>query len=123
MLRLLLAIVIALGMTSTAWAETDLVVLGPAAPEGTPRAVIDDIKRAIEHAGLKSGVEIGPSCAVDVVCLKATAAENTARRALAVSAELAGKHVKISLVLVDVVANEQLGKRDHVLAPDRKSVV
>jgi tetratricopeptide (TPR) repeat protein len=91
-------IVVGLAVTSMARADTDLLVLGP-----TDREAV----KASERAGLGKPVEIGASCAIDVVCLKATASERGVRRVLGIS--LVNKQVE--LVLVDIVANDQLGRR------------
>jgi ElaB/YqjD/DUF883 family membrane-anchored ribosome-binding protein len=93
-----LAIVIGLAVTSTARADTDLLVLGP-----TDREVV----KASERAGLGKPSEIGEACASDVTCLKATASERGVRRVLGIS--VGAKQVE--LVLVDIVANDQLGRR------------
>ena len=101
MLRLLLTIVIAIGVTRTAVADSDLVVLGPPA--------------AGRALGTTS-IEVGPSCALDIACVKASASERAARRAIAVSVEAAGKQVKVTLLMIDIVADEQLGKRELTFA-------
>ena len=115
MLRLLLTIAIAIGITRIAAADSDLVVLGPAAPEEMKASVVGDAKQAVERA-VGKGIEVGPSCAIDVACVKATASERAARRALAVSLEADGKQVKVTLLMIDIVADEQLGKRDLTFA-------
>jgi len=118
-MRLLLAILIASGMATVAYGDSDLVVLGPAASEGTRRELIGHVERALVRAALGKRTEIGPSCAIDIACIQATGAQHGARRALSVSIVRVGKDVTIALVLVDVPTNEQLGKREHAL-PARK---
>ena len=115
MLRLLLTIAIAIGVTRAAAADSDLAVLGPAAPDDARPALVKDATQALERA-LSKPIEIGPSCAIDLACVKATASERAARRAIAVSIEEAGKQVKVTLLMVDIVADEQLGKRETTVA-------
>jgi tetratricopeptide (TPR) repeat protein len=93
-----LAIAVVLAVTSTAHADADLAVFGP-----IDRAIV----RASERAGLGKPSELGASCASDVTCLKATGSERGVRRVLGIA--LGDKQVE--LVLVDIIANDQLGRR------------
>lgn len=81
-------------VTSVARADPDVLVVGPAAAAA-----------ASERAGL--GTPVDAACGVDPACFERAAVDRGARRVLGIA--IAGKQAE--LVLLDVVANEQLGRR------------
>lgn len=109
-------IAIAIGVTPAAHADSDLAVLGPAAPDDARGGVVTDARQALTRALATKLIDVGPSCALDVACVKATASERAARRAIAVSIEETGKQVKVTLLMVDIVADEELGMRETTVA-------
>ena len=110
--RFLLSIAIVIGSMVAAHADTELVVLGPAAEDRVRQQTIDEAKQALARTSIPIGAAgIGPSCAADVTCLANTGAQVTARRVVAVSLDEVGGRITVQLALVDVQARELIGQR------------
>jgi hypothetical protein len=109
---LVAACVILLGLRASAYADSDVVVLGPIG-SGDLAAV----KTALGTVkGAKLGAaKIDAACAADATCLSTAGSEAGARRVLAVS--VAGN--KITLTLVDVGVKLTLGTRDVTITPKK----
>jgi tetratricopeptide (TPR) repeat protein len=104
---------------SHAVADSDVVVLGPAA-SGTVAAVnLKQVKAVLLRAAIGPAVDrqIDTACAANASCLATAGTELSAQRVLAVTVAQPGKgQLTIGLSLVDVVGKEMVAVRDVTIA-------
>jgi tetratricopeptide (TPR) repeat protein len=105
-----------------AFADTDVVVLGPAASGKVAPAVLSQVKSVLQRAGVGLAVDrnIDTACAADAACLSAAGSELSAQRVLAVTVATPSKgQILIGLSLVDVIGKEMVAVREVPVA-DKK---
>ncbi len=108
-----------LAVATAASADTDVVVLGPAASGQVGAAQLKAVKSVLLRAAIGPAVDrqIDAACAADPGCLSKAGQELSAQRVLAVTvAQPAKGQLTIGLSLVDVVGNEMVAVRDVPLA-------
>jgi tetratricopeptide (TPR) repeat protein len=115
-----IAVVVALAIPASA--DTDVVILGPAASGKVAAATLTQVKSLLLRSGVGTAVDrkIDAACAADPACLAKAGSELTAQRVLAVTVAQPTKgNTTIGVSLVDVVGKEMVAVRDIPLA-DRK---
>src|SRR5258706_7851975 len=122
-LRLLaVTLAVVIGTASFAAADTDVVVLGPAASGTVSAGNLKAVKSVLLRAAIGPAVDrkIDAACAADPACLATAGTELSAQRVLAVTVAQPGKgQLTIGLSLVDVIGKEMVAVRDVTIA-DKK---
>ena len=119
MRHLLLTLAALVVVAAQAYADTDVVVLGPAASGTVSASDLKTVKSVLQRAAIGPTVdrEIAAACAADPGCLTTAGKELSARRVLAVTVAAPGKgQLTIGLSLVDVVGSEMVAVRDVPLS-------
>jgi tetratricopeptide (TPR) repeat protein len=119
MRHLILIIVVIFAAAAPAHADTDVVVLGPAASGTVSAAQLKTVKSVLLRAAIGPAVdrELDAACAADPACLTTAGKELSAQRVLAVTVAAPGKgQLTIGLSLVDVIGAEMVAVRDVPLS-------
>jgi hypothetical protein len=115
LLRIIAVVVVVAAASTRAGADTDVVVLGPAASGTVGAGPLKQVKSLLLRAQIGPAVDrkIDAACAADPACLTTAGNELSARRVLAVTvAQPTKKELTIGLSLVDVVGKEMIAVRD-----------
>jgi tetratricopeptide (TPR) repeat protein len=121
-MRTLLCLITLTLLSTFAYADTDVVVLGPAESGTVAPATVKQVKSILQRGAVGAAVDrqIDATCAADPSCLATAGTELSAKRVLAVTVAQPGKgQVVIGLSLVDVVGKEMVAVRDVSLTDKR----
>jgi len=118
---LALSITTVIAFAGSAAADTDLVVLGPAAADpSVPATRLAQVKAVLDKLTVApiGSTPIDTACLGDVACLAAAGtASGASRQAVAISVGVASKTgIAIELVLVDISGKELLARRPTTIA-------
>ena len=99
--------------TGSAAADTDLVVLGPAAIGNVSARHLGQVQALLDHPAARA---LDAPCAADPRCLVTAGTELGAQRVLAITVAETRGALAIGITLVDVVGNERVATRDLAIA-------
>ena len=114
LLRILVVTLAVVAGTAPAFADTDVVVLGPAVSGSVSAAHVKQLKTLVDRAAIAPPTTrtLDAACAGDLTCLVKAGNDMTAKRVLALTVAESGKKIVVTVALVDVIGNEMVAVHD-----------